>query len=154
MIRRPPRSTRTNTLFPYTTRFRSAVEPKQALRAGKVVLKERPQQRVCLRCILRYSGSDGNHGGRSVAIYHCGLHLQQLAEKPRVGALAGDSIPVPDDVAIIRAGNNRPQVGVCPPGGLDLCLRQVHVVPLLAAVPQRLLVAYPPAPPPRPRIVS
>src|SRR3546814_8638753 len=27
MIRRPPRSTRTDTLFPYTTRFRSAVPP-------------------------------------------------------------------------------------------------------------------------------
>src|SRR3546814_8592251 len=27
MIRRPPRSTRTDTLFPYTTRFRSALDP-------------------------------------------------------------------------------------------------------------------------------
>src|SRR3546814_17559506 len=27
MIRRPPRSTRTDTLFPYTTLFRSSVEP-------------------------------------------------------------------------------------------------------------------------------
>src|SRR3546814_8523409 len=27
MIRRPPRSTRTDTLFPYTTLFRSAVNP-------------------------------------------------------------------------------------------------------------------------------
>src|SRR3546814_1482862 len=27
MIRRPPRSTRTDTLFPYTTLFRSAVSP-------------------------------------------------------------------------------------------------------------------------------
>src|SRR3546814_15816891 len=27
MIRRPPRSTRTDTLFPYTTLFRSALEP-------------------------------------------------------------------------------------------------------------------------------
>src|SRR3546814_13905817 len=27
MIRRPPRSTRTDTLFPYTTRFRSEAEP-------------------------------------------------------------------------------------------------------------------------------
>src|SRR3546814_4456946 len=27
MIRRPPRSTRTDTLFPYTTLFRSAVDP-------------------------------------------------------------------------------------------------------------------------------
>src|SRR3546814_3804086 len=30
MIRRPPRSTRTDTLFPYTTLFRSAVPPAQA----------------------------------------------------------------------------------------------------------------------------
>src|SRR3546814_3810174 len=34
MIRRPPRSTRTDTLFPYTTLFRS---PEQAGRAGEVV---------------------------------------------------------------------------------------------------------------------
>src|SRR3546814_2056167 len=30
MIRRPPRSTRTDTLFPYTTLFRSGVEQRQA----------------------------------------------------------------------------------------------------------------------------
>src|SRR3546814_7766577 len=29
MIRRPPRSTRTDTLFPYTTLFRSAEQPRQ-----------------------------------------------------------------------------------------------------------------------------
>src|SRR3546814_6540570 len=38
MIRRPPRSTRTDTLFPYTTLFRSFIENKasaqQAIRAG------------------------------------------------------------------------------------------------------------------------
>src|SRR3546814_7990023 len=33
MIRRPPRSTRTDTLFPYTTLFRSAL-PKWRLRTG------------------------------------------------------------------------------------------------------------------------
>src|SRR3546814_14953160 len=32
MIRRPPRSTRTDTLFPYTTRFRSAVDRDAAVR--------------------------------------------------------------------------------------------------------------------------
>src|SRR3546814_14834060 len=43
MIRRPPRSTRTDTLFPYTTLFRSALvgggdgELRQALRAVDVV---------------------------------------------------------------------------------------------------------------------
>src|SRR3546814_1612771 len=36
MIRRPPRSTRTDTLFPYTTLFRSSGGPMEA---GKVVLR-------------------------------------------------------------------------------------------------------------------
>src|SRR3546814_1595722 len=43
MKRRPPRSTRTDTLFPYTTRFRSAAarltrraEPRGVLAAGRV----------------------------------------------------------------------------------------------------------------------
>src|SRR3546814_9390062 len=31
MIRRPPRSTRTDTLFPYTTRFRSPVEVRRGM---------------------------------------------------------------------------------------------------------------------------
>src|SRR3546814_1587893 len=34
MIRRPPRSTRTDTLFPYTTRFRSNLGPAGARNAG------------------------------------------------------------------------------------------------------------------------
>src|SRR3546814_17467868 len=41
MIRRPPRSTRTDTLFPYTTLFRSKLAPRA---------HERPQ--VCLLRIL------------------------------------------------------------------------------------------------------
>src|SRR3546814_11616715 len=40
MIRRTPRSTRTDTLFPYTTLFRSIVDAAQALGAG-LVLKVR-----------------------------------------------------------------------------------------------------------------
>src|SRR3546814_11598342 len=44
MIRRPPRSTRTDTLFPYTTLFRSSLNEAEALRdeivmaGGKAVL--------------------------------------------------------------------------------------------------------------------
>src|SRR3546814_5841402 len=34
MIRRPPRSTRTDTLFPYTTLFRSAVDRPRGVRRG------------------------------------------------------------------------------------------------------------------------
>src|SRR3546814_4942260 len=39
MIRRPPRSTRTDTLFPYTTLFRSVVQ-KHHVRGSKRVLYE------------------------------------------------------------------------------------------------------------------
>src|SRR3546814_5154347 len=35
MIRRPPRSTRTDTLFPYTTLFRSQLRPGDHARPGK-----------------------------------------------------------------------------------------------------------------------
>src|SRR3546814_8439138 len=38
MIRRPPRSTRTDTLFPYTTLFRSLVRRCQAFSAGRPAL--------------------------------------------------------------------------------------------------------------------
>src|SRR3546814_20172878 len=34
MIRRPPRSTRTDTLFPYTTLFRSLQQPERGIIAG------------------------------------------------------------------------------------------------------------------------
>src|SRR3546814_5607053 len=42
MIRRPPRSTRTDTLFPYTTLFRSSVflvDMKEALAAGTLTIR-------------------------------------------------------------------------------------------------------------------
>src|SRR3546814_1145604 len=48
MIRRPPRSTRTDTLFPYTTLFRSAVEQARS----HVVLAQR-QQRLHLLLVAQ-----------------------------------------------------------------------------------------------------
>src|SRR3546814_16296798 len=39
MIRRPPRSTRTDTLFPYTTLFRSALRPSGPAFQHRVVLR-------------------------------------------------------------------------------------------------------------------
>src|SRR3546814_5597447 len=50
MFRRPPRSTRTDTLFPYTTLFRSLVQPdeRDAVEAGvrrsALLLSERPER--------------------------------------------------------------------------------------------------------------
>src|SRR3546814_10687147 len=42
MIRRPPRSTRTDTLFPYTTLFRSAFGDKLSWIVGAFYLKSKP----------------------------------------------------------------------------------------------------------------
>src|SRR3546814_6448335 len=38
MIRRPPRSTRTDTLFPYTTLFRSVFRGRDAAKDGEVLV--------------------------------------------------------------------------------------------------------------------
>src|SRR3546814_19623298 len=57
MIRRPPRSTRTDTLFPYTTLFRSAMQSKA----------QRLEQRRCEPCSADRGGgehdNDENRGG-------------------------------------------------------------------------------------------
>src|SRR3546814_6026632 len=42
MIRRPPRSTRTDTLFPYTTLFRSPTSPSAAVRPAFLAAAARP----------------------------------------------------------------------------------------------------------------
>src|SRR3546814_6886274 len=52
MIRRPPRSTRTDTLFPYTTLFR-AVEPVDQLRAHRRFALQRAEQPVDMGVGLR-----------------------------------------------------------------------------------------------------
>src|SRR3546814_9324916 len=54
MIRRPPRSTRTDTLFPYTTRFRSAADPD-------------PRHRAELRDRRLWPRHGGGVSGRGVA---------------------------------------------------------------------------------------
>src|SRR3546814_7507246 len=65
MIRRPPRSTRTDTLFPYTTLFRShswyLEEEEEAQRVEPKGFNRREDQRVILRdsvdkrvCCVRY----------------------------------------------------------------------------------------------------
>src|SRR3546814_7937694 len=43
MIRRPPRSTRTDTLFPYTTRFRSPASGGARMREGMLSLIQLPR---------------------------------------------------------------------------------------------------------------
>src|SRR3546814_3423748 len=47
MIRRPPRSTRTDTLFPYTTLFRSALQPVLLGRIAGAADHPRRVHRIC-----------------------------------------------------------------------------------------------------------
>src|SRR3546814_6038517 len=64
MIRRPPRSTRTDTLFPYTTLFRSAVEPR-ARRQSHRIFPVRPGGDAALRGARAAGGFAGARQARS-----------------------------------------------------------------------------------------
>src|SRR3546814_13677715 len=80
MIRRPPRSTRTDTLFPYTTLFRSEAAP-----AGR---RFRNAHRL-LR--LQNKGGPAEPGvsiGRTVGMDER-FEDSRCAERPTVGELAG-----------------------------------------------------------------
>src|SRR3546814_4466739 len=55
MIRRPPRSTRTDTLFPYTTLFRSGCDDERPRRGGAA-----RHRRQCRSFLKKSGGSDVN----------------------------------------------------------------------------------------------
>src|SRR3546814_6140178 len=62
MIRRPPRSTRTDTLFPYTTLFRSLPDPAGAAPGAGRCHTEKGLQGLEVQS--RYRGGSGPHQGR------------------------------------------------------------------------------------------
>src|SRR3546814_1614203 len=51
MNRRPPRSTRTDTLFPYTTLFRSGIDGRDIFRESVEIILSRAIGPVCLHSI-------------------------------------------------------------------------------------------------------
>src|SRR3546814_7364311 len=59
MIRRPPRSTRTDTLFPYTTLFRS--DRAGRLRPGRLMVQGRPPARRWLGAVRAPRGYQRHH---------------------------------------------------------------------------------------------
>src|SRR3546814_5207423 len=85
MIRRPPRSTRTDTLFPYTTLFRSAGGGAQG--AGKLSLPAEPggcaARRLC--------GAGGDIGATGGALG--GLHQGWRHDRRRPARMAADPVP-------------------------------------------------------------
>src|SRR3546814_8747901 len=71
MIRRPPRSTRTDTLFPYTTLFRSAgyeveVIPNQGKGAASARIEE--ARKLFPRC--RFDEAKTDAGRKALGWYH------------------------------------------------------------------------------------
>src|SRR3546814_2278704 len=64
MIRRPPRSTRTDTLFPYTTLFRSVLHALALVGLGRTVAAD---LRRHLADLLAIGAGDGD-GGRLLAL--------------------------------------------------------------------------------------
>src|SRR3546814_4874985 len=79
MIRRPPRSTRTDTLFPYTTLFRSAVDGRGG-RAGArpAPARRHPRRRGRLRTPVH--GAAGRRGRDSDAFVRAGPAVDRSEE--------------------------------------------------------------------------
>src|SRR3546814_3576589 len=67
MIRRPPRSTRTDTLFPYTTLFRSP-------RGGAMPSRSKPRSRD--EFAGRHGGTGQRHAGRRVSVGRIAGHCR------------------------------------------------------------------------------
>src|SRR3546814_4358342 len=84
MIRRPPRSTRTDTLFPYTTLFRS--QPQHA--AGRRQLPDlRPPRRTC-RTNRPHRGRGAPEGTLALqAPGRCDRHLSRLRSEEHTSEL-------------------------------------------------------------------
>src|SRR3546814_17943803 len=97
MIRRPPRSTRTDTLFPYTTLFRS--QPQQAVGDARCDARLRRHRRVRHRCRMRDQALDAaqrfGEGEALQAVQECtpgrltrsGTVAAESDRKPRAHAL-------------------------------------------------------------------
>src|SRR3546814_20193721 len=87
MIRRPPRSTRTDTLFPYTTLFRSEEtgETYSSWQRLKLRLAEANPVSGALRFELVDGGSGGTRGGNGKSRPGRGIKRRGRSEERRVG---------------------------------------------------------------------
>src|SRR3546814_3670572 len=89
MIRRPPRSTRTDTLFPYTTLFRS--QGRHRIDGIRTRLRQPDVRAVLVR------GDDQAVGLLRHHVEHCLLHPQHRRELAEDGRLQRREIPLARD---------------------------------------------------------
>src|SRR3546814_15236541 len=102
MIRRPPRSTRTDTLFPYTTLFRSQFDRRLGVDDiveidDRALLDQRLPQMLEIHLGHAVPVPDAQRGGRPGALAHChtGRHDANRAE---AGAVRAEAAPRRDEV--------------------------------------------------------
>src|SRR3546814_4113672 len=87
MIRRPPRSTRTDTLFPYTTLFRSPLPDGRSLLMG-------PDEELNRREIARFSARDAEAYPR----YEAWLTRIAEALEPVLEDIPPELLPLPANI--------------------------------------------------------
>src|SRR3546814_4531255 len=95
MIRRPPRSTRTDTLFPYTTLFRSPPDRVLSIKEGRIV---KADEELAVRRIRigaarhRADAADMRFGGK----FRLQIRLLRSAHSGagRIAALGHESIEI------------------------------------------------------------
>src|SRR3546814_7551476 len=80
MIRRPPRSTRTDTLFPYTTLFRSAFRGAAPGRPGR----RRDQDRAAHRRMAAARAGRRHHGQQDQRVLRSEEHTSELQSLMRI----------------------------------------------------------------------
>src|SRR3546814_5516649 len=92
MIRRPPRSTRTDTLFPYTTLFRSfSLKPREKVREALLFARcvqpcrshRAPRSRAAVRSRARRSQDQG-YGRRRGLSHRSEEHTSELQSLMRI----------------------------------------------------------------------
>src|SRR3546814_895330 len=131
MIRRPPRSTRTDTLFPYTTLFRSR---------GKDGLKrEREQIRLVRSEASRRTGVEGHHRLDPIVGNEDVVDDKILA----AGSLQGRGVPCVDDL-IVAARNCEQSMQTLPFGARQIAAQQRPACVIATAgptIPPRKAVA-------------
>src|SRR3546814_15256200 len=99
MIRRPPSTTRTDTLFPYTTLFRSAAE-----------FKRQQATRLCIELPADIEHVAGDRGRAAVAHQHRHVLFSATGKTHRAAENAESGIELPQLFArfgIVRGGNGR-----------------------------------------------
>src|SRR3546814_6980686 len=83
MIRRPPRSTRTDTLFPYTTLFRSVGERGQERQSPSSCSARSSSDRMC-RTLARVARNSARRSAKMSTILRSEEHTSELQSLMRI----------------------------------------------------------------------